>query len=99
MRPAHDVAISRGDHARQFRTIGGLGSAREPLVSQPGRPVRSIAEAAALVFLVGLEVALEPFHMAVTLESEDVSRQTVEEEAVMADDHGAAGEVLDRVFK
>jgi hypothetical protein len=56
-------------------------------------------EPALLVFLVVLEVALEPFDMAVALEGEDVGRDTVEEPAIMADDHGAAGEVLQRLFQ
>ena len=58
-----------------------------------------LAQAAALVLLVGFEVAFEPFDVAVAFEREDVRRQAVEEEAVVADDHGAAGEVLDRFFE
>jgi selenophosphate synthetase-related protein len=37
--------------------------------------------------------------MAVALEREDVRREAIEEEAVMADDHGAAREILDRLFE
>ena len=51
------------------------------------------AEPAALVFLIGLEVAFEPFDVAVALEGEDVGGKTVEEPAVMGDDHGATREV------
>jgi hypothetical protein len=50
------------------------------------------AEAALLVGLVVLEVALEPFDMAVAFEGQHVGGDAVEEPAVMADDHGAAGE-------
>src|SRR5208337_83418 len=60
---------------------------------------RGGAEAAELVLLVGLEVALEPLDMAVAFESEDVRGEPVEEEAIMADDHGAAGEILQRRLK
>ena len=37
--------------------------------------------------------------MAVALEGEDVGREAVEEHAVMADNDGAAGEILQRVFQ
>jgi hypothetical protein len=52
-----------------------------------------------LSFLVVLEVALEPFDMAVALEGQDVGRDAVEEHAIVADDHGAAGEILQRLFQ
>ena len=58
-----------------------------------------LAEAALLVFLVIREIALEPFHMAVALERQDVGGDAVEEEAIVADDHGAAGEILQRCFE
>src|SRR5436190_3179340 len=37
--------------------------------------------------------------MAVALESEDMGGEAVEEEAVVADDHGAAGEILQRLLE
>src|SRR5262249_46550757 len=55
-----------------------------------------IAEAPLLVFLVILEIALEPFDVAVALEGKNVGGDAVEEEAVVADDDGAAGEVFER---
>src|SRR3546814_7218724 len=63
------------------------------------RAVRLVDEAAALVFLIGLEIALEPFDMAIALESEDMRREAVEEKAVVADDDGAAGTVLQRLLE
>lgn len=57
------------------------------------------AQATHLILLVGFEVALEPFHMAVTLEGEDVSGQAVKEPAVVGDDHGAARELFQSLFK
>src|SRR3954447_25889322 len=57
------------------------------------------AEAALLVLFVGFEVAFEPVDLAVALEGQDVRGQAVEEEAVVADHHGAAGEVLERAFQ
>src|SRR4029079_12578632 len=74
------------------------GSTRELLVRQPRRAIRRIAKAPPLVLLVGLKVALEPLDVAVALEGKDVRRQAVEEETVVADDHRAASEVLDRVL-
>ena len=56
-------------------------------------------EPALLVFFVVLEVAFEPFDMAVAFEGEDVGGDAVEEPAVVADDHGAAGEILQRLFQ
>src|SRR4026208_445973 len=68
----------------------------EPLELDPVRLHRRVAEAALLAPLVGGEIALEPLHVAVALEGQDVGGHAVEEEAVVADDHGAAGEVLQR---
>ena len=56
-------------------------------------------EAALLVFLVILEVALEPFDVAVALEGEDMGGDAVEEPAIVADDHGATGIVLEGFFE
>jgi len=56
------------------------------------RLIRVCAESALLVFLVLLEVAGEPFHVAVALEREDVRRDAVEEPAIVADDDDAARE-------
>ena len=50
-----------------------------------------------LVFLVVGEVALEPFDMALAFEGEHVGGDAVQEEAVVADDDGAAGEVEQRL--
>src|SRR5215216_6579650 len=63
------------------------------------RTVGFRAHAAALVFLVGFEIALEPFDVAVAFEREDVGGEAVEEEAVVADDHRAAGEILERLLE
>lgn len=60
---------------------------------------RGLSEAALLVFFVIGEVAFEPFNVAVPLEGEDVGCEPVEEEAVVADDHGATGEVLEGTFE
>src|SRR5215218_8149651 len=46
-----------------------------------------------LVLLVVLEVALEPEPLRLALVGEDVRRHAVEEPPVVADDHGAAGEL------
>src|SRR3546814_6488360 len=62
-------------------------------------PVGCVAQAAAFVFFIGFKIAFEPFHMTVAFEGEDVGRQAVKEEAVVADDHGAARSEERRVGK
>ena len=52
-----------------------------------------------LVLFVVLKVALEPFHVGLAFEGEDVGADAVEEEAVVADDDGATGEVDEGVFE
>ena len=49
-----------------------------------------LPEAAHLVFLIVLEVAFEPFDMAVAFEGQDVRGDAIEEPAIVADDDGAA---------
>ena len=49
--------------------------------------------------LVGLVVAVAPDDPAVPLEGEDVGGDPVEEPAVVADDHGAAAEVEERLLE
>src|SRR5687768_6123522 len=44
-------------------------------------------------------VALEPDHLAVTLEREDVGCDAVEEPAIVTDDDGASGEAEQRFFQ
>jgi len=45
------------------------------------RPIRLIAQSPALVFLIGLEIALEPLDVTVAFQGEDVGGEGVEEEA------------------
>jgi hypothetical protein len=63
------------------------------------RPVGLVAEPPPFVFLIGFEIAFEPLDMTVAFEGEDVGGQAVQEEAVVADHHGAAREVLQRRFQ
>src|SRR2546423_631763 len=58
-----------------------------------------VAQSSALVLFVVGEVALEPDDATVALEGEDVRTDAVEEPAVVADDDGAASEVLKRLFE
>ena len=53
------------------------------------------AEALAAVLLVFRVGPLEEIYLGVALEGQDVGRDAVQEPAVVRDDHGAAGEVLD----
>ena len=59
--------------------------AAEALVFDAFRDDGVVAEAALLVGLVVGEIALEPLHVAVALEGQDVRGDAVEEEAVVAD--------------
>src|ERR1700704_2964484 len=77
----------------------GSALTRELLVLDPVRDGGIRAEPAHLVGFVVLEVALEPLDMALPLEGQHVGRDAVEEPAVMADDDGAAGEILQRLLE
>src|SRR3546814_6944951 len=74
-------------------------SARQLLIRRRVRARRIVAEAADLVLFIGFEIAFEPFDMAIALERQDVRREAIEEEAVVADDHGAAREIFERFFE
>src|SRR5262245_56398652 len=81
-----DRLLVRGSVARQrlvFDAVGLVGVG---------------PEAPFAVGLVVLVVALEPHHLAVALEREDVGGDAVEEPAVVADDDHAAGEAQQRLF-
>ena len=72
---------------------------RKPRKLRLRRVERGGAEAASLVLLISLEVALEPLHMAIAFKRKDMRGEPVQEEAIMAYDHGAAGEILKRRLK
>ena len=87
--------------SRRRRSPGALRTrllAHERLVAQPVR-AGVLAQRLAAPALVLLERALEPAHVRVALEHQQVRRDAVEEPAVMADDHRAAGEALERVLE
>ena len=52
-----------------------------------------------LSVLIILEIALEPLDVAVPFEGQDVGGDAVEEEVIVADDHGAAGKILQCGFE
>src|SRR5712664_93788 len=79
--------------------ISDASSPRQLLVLHAMRDDGILPQPAHLVFFIILEIAFEPFDMAVAFEGKDVGGDTVEEPAVMADDHGAAGEILQRLFQ
>src|SRR5215475_13381982 len=68
-----------------------IRSPRQLLVLHAVRNDAVLAEPAHLVLFIVLEIAFEPFDMAVAFKSEHVGRDAVEEPAVVADDDGAAG--------
>src|SRR5688500_18122520 len=63
------------------------------------RSVRFGAKPPSLIRFVVLIVPLEPDDAAVALEGEHVRGDAIEEPAVVADDHGAAGVVQQRLFE
>src|SRR6266550_699812 len=79
--------------------ISDTNSPREFLVLHPVRDDGILPQPAHLVFFIILEITFEPFDMAVAFECQDVGGDAVEEPAVVADDHGAAGEILQRLFE
>lgn len=54
-----------------------ITSSRQLAVGRSVRPCGFLTEAANFVFLICLEVALEPFDTAIPLESEDMRRKAV----------------------
>src|SRR6185437_9992840 len=72
---------------------------RQLPIRHPMRPRGLFAQAPHLVLLIGFEIAFEPHDLAVPLERQDVGREAVEEEAVVADDHGAAREILQSILE
>src|SRR4051812_25891885 len=81
------------------RTSKGKPSARQAFVGWTLRVNRVGTETTNLVLFVILEVALEPFDMAVAFESQDVRRQAIEEHAIVADHHRAARVFLQRILE
>ena len=75
------------------------GSPAELLVLNACRDGRIDPQPPFLVLLVVGEIALEPFHVALPFEREHVGGDAVEEPAVVADDHGAAGVILERLLE
>jgi hypothetical protein len=57
------------------------------------------AEPAMTIGLVVGIVALEPDHLRIALERQDMCGDAIEEPAIMADDHRAAGEHQQRLFQ
>lgn len=69
------------------------------LVFQPLGLQRIRSEPPLLVLLIVLEVAFEPFHMGFAFEGQNMRADSIQEKPVVADDHGAAGEIDERVFQ
>src|SRR5262249_12913313 len=76
-----------------------IGSPRKLLVLQPVRNNRIRAKPSHLVGLVVLKVPLEPFHMAVVLEGQNMRGDAVKKPAIVADNDGTAGKILQRLFQ
>src|SRR4051794_1078266 len=76
----------------------GPSAPRERLVLDAVRLVGVGAELLLAEGLVLAEVALEPPHLRIALEGEDVRGDAIEEPPIVADDHRAAGEGLQPLF-
>src|SRR6476620_5901534 len=98
-RTASRVAACRSRPAAAARRLKRDASARELFVFDPVRDRRIGSQPAHFVLLVVLEIALEPFDVAVAFERQHMGRDAVEEPAIVADDHRAAGEILQRLFE
>src|SRR6185312_10943835 len=85
--------------ARRNSAAAPLSGAGQRLVFEAMRLVGLRAEPALAVGLVIRVIALEPHHLAVALEGENMRRDAVEEPAVMGDDDRAAGEFQQRLFE
>src|SRR5262245_18599665 len=72
---------------------------RELLVLQPMRDHGIGAKSPHLIGFVILEVSFKPLHVAVTLERQNMRGDAVQKPAIVADDHRAAGEIFQRLFK
>jgi ribosome-associated toxin RatA of RatAB toxin-antitoxin module len=64
--------------------------ARQLLVGDAVRPVGCLADLLAAPVLVGLEVTLEPGDLGVALEGQHVGSHTIQEPAIVGDDHGTS---------
>ena len=73
--------------------------ATDGLVFDPRGAISVCTESTFLVRFIGRVVTLEPLNMAVALKSQNVRGNAVKEPPVVADDHGAAGKFLKRLFK
>jgi len=69
-------------------------SHRQLAVLNPVRLIRFGAHTFVLIFLIRLEIAFEEDDLRVAFERQNMRGEAVEEVAVVADDHGATGEVL-----
>src|SRR5438067_1793488 len=78
---------------------GPPGLSRQPAIFDAMRLIGGRAEAAFLVSFVVLIVALEPDHLAVAFEREHMRRDPIEEPPIVADQHGAAGEIQQRFLE
>src|SRR5512132_3478603 len=76
-----------------------MGLPGQLAIAHPVRAGGFLTQAPDFVLFVRLEIAFEPLNVAVALEGKNVGGETIEEKAVVANDHGAAGEVLDRFLE
>ena len=74
-------------------------SPRKLLMLHPVRDQLVHTQTPLLVLLVIRKIPLEPLNMGVALEGQHVGGDAVEEEAIMADDDGAARIIRQRVFQ
>src|SRR3954471_4318774 len=89
----------RSRSPRRRASTASLASPRQLLVFHAMRDDGVLSQPAHLVLFIVLEIALEPLDVAFALERQHMGGDAVEKPAVVADDHRAAGEILQRLFK
>src|SRR5262249_43338910 len=95
---ANDVRTTTTDLGRRARWLRGLLTS-ELSILDAARLVGGGADSALQVGLVGLVISFEPHGLTVAFESEDVCGDAIEEPAIVADDDGAACEVVESVLE
>ena len=99
-RPVHGRGrVATLAHSLRRCRVSAALSPRDRPVFDPMRLRPHPPQPPPLVLFIRLEVPLEPLHVAVALERQDVRRQPVQKPPIVADDHRAAGELDQRILQ
>src|SRR5579875_3730425 len=93
----------RRSRAVSIQLAGCIGEGRalanQGLVANAVRRGCVLSKPASLVFLISLEIALKPFHVAVAFKGENMSGKAIQKPTIMADNHRTAGKGGQRLFQ